>query len=401
MITVTTGAEMRRRSAAFRGAGERIALVPTMGALHAGHFALVEHARGLADRVVVSVFVNPTQFDDPADLARYPRQPAEDARLLAAAGADVLFLPPADEVYPPGDATAVVVAGPAEGLEGACRPGHFRGVATVVARLFHLVAPDLAVFGEKDAQQLAVVRRMVADLHLPVEIVGHPTVREADGLAMSSRNARLDPAARRAATVLHRALEAGREAVVAARAGAEAGRAITTGAGTATGRAIAVGAATAGRNLLRAFAENGEGGPGLSAGAEDGAGAEGGSGAETRRDRVSGDRPAAATASPAHGADAVRRAMRRVLAEEPSAEVEYAEVVDAETFRPLERLPSAGRIVLPLAVRVGGVRLIDNLHLDLSRPDSLQPDQPQPDPSSARAAGRAPAAVETPPPAFP
>lgn len=382
MITVTTGAEMRRLSAAFHGAGERIALVPTMGALHAGHLALVERARALADRVVVSVFVNPTQFDDPADLARYPRQPAEDARLLAAAGADVLFLPPADEVYPPGDATAVVVAGPAEGLEGACRPGHFRGVATVVARLFHLVAPDLAVFGQKDAQQLAVVRRMVADLHLPVEIVGHPTVREADGLAMSSRNARLDPAARRAATVLHRALEAGREAVVAARA------------------AGAAGAATAGRNLRRAFAENGEGGPGLSAGAQDGSGAEGGSGAATRRD-LSGDRPAAATTSPVHDADAVRRAMRRVLAEEPSAEVEYAEVVDGETFRPLERLPFAGRIVLPLAVRVGGVRLIDNLHLDLSRLDQPRPDQPQPDPSSARAAGRSPAAVETPPPAFP
>jgi pantoate--beta-alanine ligase len=316
MITVTTGAEMAARSAAFRGAGERIALVPTMGALHPGHLALVEHARELADRVVVSLFVNPTQFDDPADLARYPRQPAEDARLLAAAGADVLFLPPVDEVYPPGDATAVVVAGAAEGLEGACRPGHFRGVATVVARLFHLVAPDLAVFGEKDAQQLAVVRRMVADLHFPVEIVGHPTVREADGLAMSSRNGRLDPAARRAATVLHRALEAGREAVVAARPGT-------------------------------------------------------------------------------NDADAVRRAMRRVLAEEPSAEVEYAEVVDAETFRPLERLPSAGRIVLPLAARVGGVRLIDNLQLDVSQLDVSPPDPPPLDPPPSRAADRSPAAGET------
>jgi pantoate--beta-alanine ligase len=397
MITVTTGAEMAAQSAAFRAAGGRIALVPTMGALHAGHLALVERARELADRVVVSVFVNPTQFDDPADLARYPRQPAEDARLLAAAGADVLFLPPVDEVYPPGDATAVVVAGPAEGLEGACRPGHFRGVATVVARLFHLVAPDLAVFGEKDAQQLAVVRRMVADLHLPVEVVGHPTVREADGLAMSSRNARLDPAARRAATVLYRALEAGREAVVAALAGGAAG------------------AATAGRNLRAAITEYGEGDSGLLAGAENGSGAKGGSGAwggstavaaETRRDAVPGGGPAAATAGPAHDADAVRHAMLRVLAEEPSAEVEYAEVVDAETFRPLERLPSAGRVVLPLAVRVGGVRLIDNLHLDLSRldllqPDQPQPDQPQPDPSSARVAGRSPAAVETPPAAFP
>lgn len=337
MITVTTGAEMAARSAAFRAAGETIGLVPTMGALHPGHVALVERARALADRVVVSVFVNPTQFDDPADLERYPRQPEDDARLLAAAGADVLFLPPADEVYPPGDATAVVVAGPAEGLEGACRPGHFRGVATVVARLLHLTAPDLAVFGEKDAQQLAVVRRMVADLHFPVEIVAHPTVREADGVAMSSRNARLDPAARRVATVLHRALEAGREAVAAALAAAQG-------------------------------------------------------------------RPADADA------DAVRRAMRRVLAAEPAVEVEYAEVVDAETFRPLERLPPAGRIVLPLAARVGGVRLIDNLQLDVSllnvsQPTVSQPtvsqlavpqpDPPQPNSSPSRAAGRSSAAGET------
>jgi pantoate--beta-alanine ligase len=282
MITVATGADLRRHVAGFRAAGERIGFVPTMGALHPGHLALVGRARELADRVVVSVFVNPAQFDDPGDLARYPRQPEEDARLLAEAGADVLFLPPVDEVYPPGDATAVVVGGPAEGLEGAFRPGHFRGVATVVARLFHLVAPDVAVFGEKDAQQLAVVRRMVADLHFPVDIVGHPTVREADGLAMSSRNARLDPAARRAATVLYRALAAGREAV-------EVG----------------------------------------------------------------------ASAAP------VRAALRRVLAGEPSAEVEYAEVVDAASFQPLDRLPPGGRVVLPLAVRLGGVRLIDNLHLDL------------------------------------
>lgn len=292
MITVTTGAELRRHVAGFRAAGERVAFVPTMGALHAGHLALVSRARELADRVVVSVFVNPTQFDDPGDLERYPRQPEEDARLLAAAGTDVLFLPPVGEVYPPGDATAVVVAGPAEGLEGAFRRGHFRGVATVVARLLHLAAPDVAVFGEKDAQQLAVVRRMVADLHFPVEIVAHPTVREADGLAMSSRNARLDPAARRAATVLHRALQAGREAVAAALAGG-------------------------------------------------------------------GDAHAGAPAAP------VRAAMSRVLAGEPAAQVEYAEVVDAASFQPLDRLPSGGRVVLPLAVRLGGVRLIDNLHLDL------------------------------------
>ena len=201
--------------------------------------------------------------------------------MLASAGCDLLFLPDVATIYPPGHATFVAPGGAAEGLEGAFRPGHFRGVATVVCILFNLVRADVAVFGEKDAQQLAVVRQMVRDLHLPVEIVPGPTVREADGLAMSSRNAYLSPEERRAATVLHRALRAAEAAV-------------------ATGERCA---------------------------------------------------------------DAVRRRMNDVLTAEPLARTEYAEVVDAETFQPVETLKD--RLVLPLAVRVGGTRLIDNLRLNV------------------------------------
>ena len=284
MITVDNAAELRRHVAAWHRAGERVGFVPTMGALHAGHLALVRRARELAPRTVVSIFVNPTQFNHADDLDRYPRTPERDAELLAAEGTDLLFLPPVEEIYPPGDATRVELAGPAEGLEGAKRPGHFRGVATVVTRLFNLVQPDLAVFGEKDAQQLAVVRRMVRDLHQPVEIVALETVREPDGLAMSSRNALLSAEDRRHALVLHRALEAARRAIEA------------------------------------------------------------------------GERDAAV----------VRRTMLAVLAEEPAAEAEYAEVVDADGFQPLDRLPAAGRVVLPVAAWVGGVRLIDNLQVEMA-----------------------------------
>jgi pantoate--beta-alanine ligase len=187
-------------------AGAAPGLVPTMGALHAGHAALIARAAAENARTVVSVFVNPTQFDDPADLARYPRDLALDAALAAAAGADLVFAPPPDEVYPTGFATSVTVGGPAEPWEGAARPGHFRGVATVVAVLLNLVRPARAYFGEKDWQQLVVVRRLHADLALPGEIVGCPTVRDADGLALSSRTARLSADERRRALAVPRAL---------------------------------------------------------------------------------------------------------------------------------------------------------------------------------------------------
>ncbi len=279
LLTAAAACELRRTVQGFKAAGDRVGFVPTMGALHQGHRSLLRLARERADRVVVSIFVNPTQFGPGEDFARYPRTPERDAELLAEEGCDLLFLPEVGTVYPEGDATRVEVGGPAEGLEGDHRPGHFRGVATVVTKLFALVAPDLAVFGEKDAQQLAVVRRLVRDLHLPIEIVAAPTVREADGLACSSRNAFLDPQGRLAAAVLYRSLTAAREAI------------------------------------------------------------------------ARGERRASE----------VRRLMRRVLAQEPLVEVEYAEAVSAETFRPLATL--AGPVILPLAARVGSTRLIDNLHL--------------------------------------
>jgi pantoate--beta-alanine ligase len=284
MLTVRSEEELRRQIAYWKIAEDRtIGFVPTMGALHEGHLSLIRLARERAERVVASVFVNPAQFGPHEDFARYPRQPEKDAEMLEAAGCDLLFLPDVATIYPPGNATFVEPAGAAEGLEGACRPGHFRGVATVVLALFNLVRADVAVFGEKDAQQLAVVRQMVRDLHLPVEIVPGPTVREADGLAMSSRNAYLSPEERRAAAVLHRALRAAEGAIAAG---------------------------------------------------------------ERRGDEV-------------------RRLLREVLESEPLARIEYAEVVDADSFRPVEIL--TGRVVLPLAVRIGGTRLIDNIRLEIER----------------------------------
>src|SRR3954447_11446981 len=276
MLIARTETDLRQAVDAWRAAGERIAFVPTMGALHAGHLSLVRLARehaGRSTKVVASVFVNPTQFGPHEDFNRYPRQPEKDGAMLEEAGCDLLFLPDVATIYPPGNATFVEPAGAAEGLEGPCRPGHFRGVATVVCALFNLVRADVAVFGEKDAQQLAVIRQMVRDLHLPVEIVPGPTVREADGLAMSSRNAYLSPEERQAATVLHRALRAAETAI-----------------------------------------SQGE-----------------------RR------------------AEAVRERMREVLNTEPLARVEYAEVVDADSFQPVGPFAEAlqGRLVLPLAVRIG------------------------------------------------
>jgi pantoate--beta-alanine ligase len=208
VITLRTVAELRAALAPQRAAGRCIGLVPTMGAFHAGHLSLMRAARERCDLVVVSLFVNPTQFDEAADLHTYPRDEGRDAALAAAEGVDVLFAPGPDEVYPDGFATTVRVAGVTETLEGASRPGHLDGVATVVAKLCSMVGPDVAFFGRKDAQQAAMIRRLVRDLDLPVEIDVRPIVREPDGLAMSSRNARLDAADRERALSLSRALRA-------------------------------------------------------------------------------------------------------------------------------------------------------------------------------------------------
>jgi pantoate--beta-alanine ligase len=268
---------MLEASRRWRCERRSIGLVPTMGALHAGHVSLVERARGENGVVVVSIFVNPIQFGPGEDFERYPRDLEHDSELLARAGADGIYMPAVETMYPRGAATRVRVAGVSEPLEGAARPGHFEGVATVVTKLFAAVEPDRAYFGQKDAQQVAVVTRLALDLDLGVQVVVSPTVREPDGLALSSRNAYLPPAERRAAAVLSGAL---REA-------------------------------------------------------------------------------AAAYATGERDSEALRAVMRSRLEAEPLAAVDYAEVVDAETFRP------PGRLAV-VAARFGGTRLIDN-H-DLSTP---------------------------------
>lgn len=213
-----------------RAEGKVVGLVPTMGALHEGHGRLIEACRRGSGFVVVSIFVNPTQFGPSEDFSRYPRTPEADQALCAASGADVVFQPSVAEMYPNGpSATFVEVPGVSDMLEGAARPGHFRGVATVVLKLLNIVGPDLAHFGEKDYQQWLVIRRLVADLNVPVTIRGVPTVREADGLAMSSRNRYLDADDRRAAVVLWRALQAANEAVAAGERSADRVRQILRG----------------------------------------------------------------------------------------------------------------------------------------------------------------------------
>ncbi len=222
---IRSSAELRERVAAWKRSGMLVGVVPTMGALHDGHLSLVRAARAQSDRVIVTIFVNPMQFNNASDLEKYPRDEGHDLSLLEAAGVDVLFAPGVDEVYPQGFATKVSVAGISEPLEGAFRPGHFDGVATVVSKLFGMTQAGRAFFGEKDWQQLQVVRRLTTDLNIPVRVIGCPTIREEDGLAMSSRNVRLSAAERETAPALHAAMQA---AAAAMREGTPVAEALDT-----------------------------------------------------------------------------------------------------------------------------------------------------------------------------
>ena len=281
MKTMRTVAELRAALDGARRAGRSIGLVPTMGALHEGHLSLIRRARNTCDEVVVSLFVNPAQFDEAGDLAAYPRDEARDAALAAEAGADVLFAPAPDEVYPRGFATTVTVGDVSAPLEGEHRGReHFAGVATVVTKLLNMAQPDVAFFGQKDAQQVAVIRRLVRDLDIPVRIEAGDTIREADGLALSSRNVRLRAGERRRALALRRGLDA------------------------------------------------------------------------VRACHAAGERDATILA-------AIGRAAMGALDVEP----EYLELVSPDTFAPVWSVGDE-RVLVAVAARVGGVRLIDNDILD-------------------------------------
>ncbi|MEU2307684.1 pantoate--beta-alanine ligase [Streptomyces misionensis] len=305
----------------------RRAVVMTMGALHEGHASLIRAARRIAGpdgEVVVTVFVNPLQFGAGEDLDRYPRTLEADLKVAEQAGADAVFAPSVDEVYPGGDPQVRITAGPmGERLEGASRPGHFDGMLTVVAKLLHLTRPDVALYGQKDAQQLALIRRMVRDLNFGIEIVAVPTAREADGLALSSRNRFLSPDERRTALALSRALFAGRDR----HAAQEALRA----------RAREVPATQARAEALSAIGES----------------------------RAAADAHAVATASPG-GPAAVRAAARQVLDDaahyDPPLELDYLALVDPSDFTEIGD-DHTGEAVLAVAARVGATRLIDNIPL--------------------------------------
>ncbi|GGU79493.1 pantothenate synthetase [Streptomyces litmocidini] len=319
-------------AAARRGASGRTAVVMTMGALHEGHATLIRAAReriGAEGFVVVTVFVNPLQFGAGEDLDRYPRTLDADLALAFDAGASVVFAPSVDEVYPGGEPQVRITAGPmGERLEGASRPGHFDGMLTVVAKLLHLTSPDLALFGQKDAQQLALIRRMVRDLNFRVEIVGVETVREADGLALSSRNRYLSDGERRTALSLSRALFAGRERLAAQ----EALRARAASLPGAQGRA---------ENRAEALSRLGEA-------------------------RAAADAHAVAQAAEGGCAEAVRAAARAVLDEaakaEPPLVLDYLALVDPADFTEVAD-GHDGEAVLAVAARVGSTRLIDNIPL--------------------------------------
>ncbi|MGW7364932.1 pantoate--beta-alanine ligase [Streptomyces sp. NPDC054841] len=325
MTTLRTAAELHALTPASPA---RRAVVMTMGALHEGHATLVRTARSLVGpmgQVVVTVFVNPLQFGAHEDLDRYPRTLEADLKTAAEAGADAVFAPSVDEVYPGGAPQVRISAGPmGELLEGASRPGHFDGMLTVVAKLLHLTRPDVALYGQKDAQQLALIRRMVRDLNFPVEIVGVPTVREPDGLALSSRNRYLSPAERETALALSRALFAAHDRLAAQ----QALRARAESAPASTARAAA----------LSALGEA----------------------------RAAADAHAVAAAQPGGGADAVRAAARAVLDEAvkaaPPLALDYLALVDPADFTEVPD-DHTGEAIMAVAARVGTTRLIDNIPL--------------------------------------